>query len=89
MIDTLSTAMSQFEEQVDQMGSDLQKMGQNIFKELVDPLTMYLKHYQNANSALLTESEQVWTALHTERTMMLFAKEEYFNEVSYLRQLQR
>ena len=60
-----------------------------IKKELSDPLAMYSKHYFQRNEGLLKDANQIETNLHIERSNMLFAKDNYYNEMCLLNQMKR
>lgn len=53
-------------------------------KELCDPLSIYSKHYSERNQSMMGEANKIWINLHKQRTNMLFAKENYYSEMSVL-----
>ena len=55
-----------------------------IQRDLVEPLELYYKHYQSTNNELIKQGTQFWNQLHQERTAMLFAKENYYNQMHTL-----
>ena len=55
-----------------------------VQKELVDPMEMYYKHYFQMNSDFVKQGNYFWNNLHTERTNMLYAKENYFTQMNTL-----
>lgn len=50
---------------------------------------MYMKHYNQRNDGMLKDANKIWTNLHIERTNMLFAKDNYCNEMCTLNQMKR
>ena len=61
------------------MASDIHKKSKLLSQDLLEPLDLYYKHYYNKNWDILQNCQEIWTALHTERTQMLFSKEDYYN----------
>jgi hypothetical protein len=52
---------------------------ESVEKDLIDSLDAYNNHYKQENHDSLKEGTQFWNNIHTERTQMLHAKENYFN----------
>ncbi len=47
--------------------------------DLVEGIDVFHRHYKQENHDSLKEGTLFWNNMHTERSQMLFAKENYFN----------
>ena len=79
MIDTLSIAMSKIKLSMDGLMKGLGCRVESLEKALVEPLDLYHRHYKSENHEWLKEGTVFWNAMHSEKTQMLFAKENYYN----------
>jgi hypothetical protein len=48
-----------------------------------------MKHYSQRNDGMLKDANKIWTNYAIERTNMLFAKDNYYNEMCTLTQMKR
>ena len=86
VINTLGTSIDNFTKQVEEMASDIHKKSNLLYQDLIEPLDLYYKHYHSKNRDILQDCQEIWTTLHKERTQMLFAKEDYYNQMHTLHQ---
>jgi hypothetical protein len=89
VIDTLNTTLDNVTFKVEQIVQGIREQSEQIQRELSGPLSMYTKHYGKRNEGMLRDANKIWTNLHLERTNMLFAKENFYNESCTLSQLRR
>lgn len=68
------------------MAQEMRKKADLLFRDLIEPIDLYYKHYIQTNNSILQDCQRVWTSLHQERTQMLFAKEEYYNQMHTLKE---
>ena len=87
IIDTMGTSIESFVEKVSSFAKEMQGKADNIKKDLIEPLNFYSKHYTKENFRMLKQCNEIWTQLHQDRTQMLFAKENYYNQMYQLSQL--
>lgn len=80
-------AMARIKQSNDFLLKQLSSKCESLEKDLADPLDLYHKHYKTQNHEALKEGTQFWNAMHQERTQMLFAKENYFNQCQSLQQI--
>jgi hypothetical protein len=79
-VSTLNSALIEFESVVETSTNAVKSLAeQTLVKELIEPLDLFIKYYQQSQTDLLTKNEQIWQKLHTERQQMVLKKEEYFN----------
>jgi hypothetical protein len=83
-VDTLNTTIDNIAYKVELLCQGVWEQAAMVQKELSDPLATYAKHYKLRNDNMMAEANRIWTSLHMERTNMLFAKENYFNEMCTL-----
>ena len=76
--------MSRIKISMDSMHKQLYSRVEAVEKDLVDSLDMFHKHYKQENHDNLKEGTLFWNSIHTERTQMLFAKENYYNQMANL-----
>ena len=86
IVDTMSTALVNVKGCMDNIIRGLQERAEQVLRDLVEPLELYQKHYHSTNNELLRQGTQFWNSLHLERTGMLFAKENYYNQMYTLHQ---
>lgn len=48
---------------------------------MIDGLDLYQKDYAKTNEGMLNKALQVWDKMYTQRTNMLWSKEEYLNSM--------
>ena len=60
------------------MTTQLKQKVEQVTKRVVQFETL-AKNYTNTNVELLKFCEDTWLQMHSERTKMMLAKEEYFN----------
>jgi hypothetical protein len=89
IVDTLSTSLANVKGCMDNLVKNLNEKSEMIHRDLVEPLELYYKHYQSTNSELLKQANQFWTSYHQEHTNMLFAKENYYNQMFVLHKHQQ
>jgi hypothetical protein len=66
--DTLSTAISNFMQEVESMTTQVKRTAEQVvIKELLEPFDVYSKFYQGTNEELLKSCEQIWERMHIER----------------------
>ena len=87
VVDTMGTAVNNFTSTLLSLSKDLKTKADSLGSDLIEPLSMYQKNYQAQNRGLLDSCNEIWTALNMERTKMLFAKENYYNQMFQLTQL--
>ena len=68
------------------MAEDIREKADVLFRDLIEPMDMYYKHYNSTCNVAILECRKIWNVLHQERTQMLFAKEEYYNQMHNLQQ---
>jgi hypothetical protein len=71
------------------MAKEVKTKADLLFRDLIEPSDLYCKHYTATNSILIEQAEEIWMGLHQARTQMIFSKENYFNQMHQLSQLQR
>lgn len=76
--------MTRIKQSNDTLLKSLASKAESIEKDITDPLDIYYRHYKQENQDRLKEGTQFWNSMHQERTQMLFAKENYFNQVHNL-----
>ncbi|CDW77618.1 rab-like gtpase activating [Stylonychia lemnae] len=86
--DTLRTAMFNIKFTLEDMHRGILEKAELIQRDLIEPLDLYYKHYSSTNQELIKQGNQFWTTLHQDRTQMLFAKENYHNQMHQMQQLQ-
>ena len=79
LVDTLTTAMAKIKQIMESLTKNLNSKVESLEKDLVEPLDVYHRHYKAENHESLKEGTVFWNSIHTERTGMLFAKENYYN----------
>jgi hypothetical protein len=84
MMDTLTMAMSKIRTSMESLHRQVSARVEQVEKDLVDSLDVFHKHYKQENHENLKEGTLFWNSIHTERTQMLFAKENYYNQMSNL-----
>jgi len=76
----MSTAIMNFVQETEQLTTSIKaKADLAVQRELIDPIDIFLKHYQHTNLDLLKSCDATWTKMHLERTNMILNKENYFN----------
>lgn len=88
IIDTMSTALVNVKGVMDNIVKSVNEKAEMIHRDLVEPLELYYKHYQSTNQELVKQGTLFWNQFHLERTAMLFAKENYYNQMHTLQQHQ-
>ena len=66
---------------LDDLHRQLNEKADLIQRDLIEPLDLYHKHYQSTNTELIKQGTHFWNNLHQDRTQMLFAKENYHNQL--------
>jgi hypothetical protein len=66
---------------LEELTSNIKEKGELIQRDMIEPLELYYKHYNSTNTELIKQGTQIWNNLHQERTAMLFAKENYYNQM--------
>lgn len=84
----MSTALVNVKGCMDNIIKGVSEKGEMVFRDLVEPLEFYYQYYQSTNNELVKQATTFWNQLHTERTAMLFAKENYYNQMHTLQQHQ-
>ena len=84
LIDTLSGAMGKVKSSMEGLVRSLNSRVEALDKDIVDPLDMYNRHYKQTTTDNLKEGSTFWNSIHAERTQMLFAKENYYNQMQNL-----
>lgn len=79
--------MGKIKTSTDGLIRNLNSKVESIEKDLVEPLDVYHKHYKQEGHEILKEGTTFWNTLHQERTQMLYAKENYFNQAATLQQI--
>lgn len=77
-------AVAKIKQSNDALLKSLAAKAESLEKDITDPLDIYHKHYKQESQDRLKEGTNFWNAMHQERTQMLFAKENYFNQVHNL-----
>ena len=81
-VSTLNSALIEFESVVETSTNAVKSLAeQTLVKELIEPLDLFIKYYQQSQTDLLSKNEQIWQKLHAERQQMVLKKEEYFNQI--------
>ena len=83
-MDTLTLAMGKIKNSMDSLHKQISTRVEQVEKDLVDSLDVFHKHYKQENHENLKEGTYFWNSIHNERTQMLFAKENYYNQMSNL-----
>ena len=73
---------------LDDLHRQLTEKADLIQRDLIEPLDLYHKHYQSTNTELIKQGTHFWNNLHQDRTQMLFAKENYHNQLYQMQQMQ-
>lgn len=82
--------MMNFVQEIEQLTLSIKnKADTAVQRELIDPVDIYLKHYQQTNLDLLKACDVTWNKMHHERTNMILNKENYFNQMFQLHQLKK
>ena len=55
--------------------------------DLIDGLDLFEKHYTKSNATQSKQAQSIWENMYTERTNMLWSKEEYLNSMSTYHQI--
>ena len=85
----MGSAIDNFIEVMLEMAKEVKAKADLLFRDLIEPSDLYLKHYSATNSTLIEQATEIWKSLHQARTQMLFSKENYFNQMHQLTELQR
>lgn len=81
VVDSVSTAMVNVKMCLDQTLKSVCDRSDQMQRDVIEPLELYFKHYALSNNELLKQGNMFWNALHSERTAMLFAKENYYGQM--------
>jgi hypothetical protein len=73
--------MGKIKQSMDVLIKNLSSRVESIEKDLIDPLDVYHRHYKSENHESLKEGTAFWNSIHSERTQMLFSKENYYNQI--------
>lgn len=87
MIDSLTQSVQKVKLSMDSLVRNLNEKVEAIDQDLIESLDNYTKHYKDQQYEYLKEGTQFWNNLHSDRTNMLFAKENYFNQVTNLQNI--
>lgn len=71
--------MSKVKQSLDSLTKTLAGRLEAFDHDLVESLDVFHRHYKQENHESLKEGTLFWNTMHTERTQMLFAKENYNN----------
>ena len=71
-----------------EMADDVREKADLLFRELIEPTDLYIKHYSATNTILMEQATDIWQGLHKSRTNMLMSKENYFGILTQLQKLQ-
>ena len=85
----MSNSLSNFIEKISGLADEFQSKAELMAQDLIEPLDMYQKHYKATSKGILDQGDEIWTNLHMERTEMLFMKENYYNQMYQLNDLQK
>ena len=55
IVNTLGTSMDNFTKHLDQMAADIRDKADVLFRDLIEPLDMYYKHYNSTCNVVLLE----------------------------------
>ena len=84
----MTTVFNSFVSEIEQMTFKIKNVAESVVqRELIDPIEMYTKHYQQKSNELLQICEQTWLKMHSERQLMLLYREEYCNRMFEIEQL--
>ena len=89
IIDTMSNSLNNFIDKISGLADEFQSKAELMAQDLIEPLDMYQKHYKSSSKGILDQGDEIWTNLHMERTEMLFMKENYYNQMYQLNDLQK
>lgn len=79
IINTTGTSIESFIRSMKEMANDVRTKADLLFRELIEPTDLYIKHYSATNSILIEQATEIWQGLHKSRTDMLISKENYFS----------
>ena len=80
-IDTLKKTILRTKSCIDGLLKHIENKSSLIQQELIDGLDLYQKDYAKTNKSMLDKALEVWDKMYTQRTNMLWSKEEYLNSM--------
>ena len=80
-IDTLQLQVLRAKGCIDELISHIENKSSLIQQDLIDGLDLYQKDYAKTNESMLKQALEVWDKMYTQRTNMLWSKEEYLNSM--------
>jgi hypothetical protein len=78
-VETFSQAMVKIKQSMDALNKNLNSRVESFERDLVEPLDIFHKHYKGQTTEHLKEGTNFWNCLHSDRTQMLFSKENFHN----------
>lgn len=76
---TFTTAFLQMKDSLEVMVKVMQDKASQIQMDLIDGLDLFDNDYNQTNEKYIKAAQDIWDKMYTERTNMLFNKEEYLN----------
>lgn len=86
-LSTLNTCLLQTKSTLDAFLRIQEDQTTQIQHNILDNLRVYEDHYSSFNHEMITKAQEMWDLMHTERTNMLWSKEEYINSMHSYKQI--
>ena len=80
-LSTLNTCLLQTKSTLDAFLRTQEDQTTQIQHNILNNLRVYEDHYSSFNFEMITKAQEMWDLMHTERTNMLWSKEEYINSM--------